>query len=71
MLEGEEGEDMMECWREIYSGHGNGVVEVWNNQRRMEYEEERRLGMADLERRDDSVGNKPKYRLQTSYDTSC
>ena len=62
---------MMECWREIYSGHGNGVVEVWNNQRRMEYEEERRLGMADLERRDDSVGNKPKYRLQTSYDTSC
>ena len=41
MLEGEEGEDMIECWREIYSGHGNGIVEVWNNQRRMEYEEER------------------------------
>ena len=46
-----EGEVMMSKWKEIYQKNENKVVEVWNEERRDQYERDRENGIRELEMR--------------------
>ena len=43
-----EGERMIECWREIYQRDENRLNETWNDEKREDYEAQRREGMNNV-----------------------